>query len=118
MTPTRWLCCTPLLLTALALPGCSDGASSNEDDLTSVTARARELRFEGVVYVEPGTSDDDVLRVVHKQTKTAFGPLRTSEVMVNNRELKGVDPKTFKKRDVSVVDTADSGADPVKMVEV
>ena len=118
MTPTRWLCCAPLLLTALALPGCSDGSSSNEDDLTSVRARARELRFEGVVYVEPGTSDDSILAVVHKQTKSAFGPLRTSEVMVNNRELKGVDPDTFKKREVSVIDTSSTSAEPVPMLEV
>jgi hypothetical protein len=114
----RMLAPLALALTAV-LPACSgEDASSNEDDLTSVRARARELRFEGVVYVEPGSSDDEVLLAVHKQTKSAFGPLRTSEVMVNNRELKGVDTETFEKRDVTVVDTADSGAEPKPMLEV
>ena len=113
----RMLAPLALALTA-ALPACSgEDASSNEDDLTSVRARARELRFEGVVYVEPGTSADDVLRTVHKQTKTAFGPLRTSEVMVNNRELKGVDPETFVEREVTVVDTTGDAA-PKQMLEV
>ncbi|MBL9021553.1 MAG: hypothetical protein JNL21_05110 [Myxococcales bacterium] len=107
------------LLPALALLGplgCDD-VSQTEGDLTSVRARSRELRFEGRVFVEPGTSDDEILRLVHKQTKTAFGPLRTSEVMVNNRELKGVDPATFVKRDVTVVDT-EAGGEGAPMVEV
>ncbi|NUP05465.1 MAG: hypothetical protein HOW73_05325 [Polyangiaceae bacterium] len=108
----RWL----LGLALLAPLGCSDVAQ-NEEDLTSVRARARELKFEGRVFVEPGSSDDDILFVVHQQTKTAFGPLRTSEISVNNRELKGVDPATFVKRDVVVVDP-ETGGEGVPMVEV
>ena len=36
-----------------------DGAQGEEDDLTSLTARARTLDFAGYVYVEEGTSDSD-----------------------------------------------------------
>lgn len=104
------------VLALLPSLGCDD-VSQTEDDLTSVRGRSRELRFEGRVFVEPGASDDEILRLVHKQTKTAFGPLQTSEVMVNNRELKGVDPATFVKRDVTVVDT-EVGDEGVPMVEV
>jgi len=109
---SRWLG----VLALLSVVGCDD-ASQTSDDLTSVRARSRELKFEGRVFVEPGATEDDILRVVHQQTKTAFGPLRTSEVMVNNRELKGVDPATFVKRDVVVVDT-EAGGEGVPMVEV
>lgn len=100
----------PLL--ALGSTGCDtagDETDSEESDLTSVRGRSRELSFQGVVYVEPGSSDDEILRVVHQQTKTAFGPLKEQDVGVNNRELKGVDPRTFVKREVTVIDTAAEG---------
>lgn len=107
---TAWL--RPLLLaSACLLPlgalGCdgSDDPSSDESDLTSVRGRSRELKFEGVVHVPRGSDDAAILRVVHQQTKTAFGPLKELEIGVNDRELKGVDPATFVKRDVDVVDT-------------
>lgn len=104
------------VMAALALvPACSaeTGAgdpalSDSEDDLTSLTALSREVRFSGVVYVARGASTDTILRAVHAQTKTAFGPLREASIAVNNRELKGVDPATFVKRDVDVIDTAAS----------
>ena len=111
------------LVVALALPvlaftaGCSEQPVQSEEDLTAVRARSRELTFEGRVFVKPGTSESSILSLVHQQTKSAFGPLRTSDISVNNRELKGVDPKTFVKRDVIVVDTEGS-AEPVPMVEV
>lgn len=104
------------LLSALALvPACAaetgvgdPSVEGSEDDLTSLSALSREVRFSGVVYVARGTSDDAVLRSVHTQTRTAFGPLREASIAVNNRELKGVNPATFVKRDVEVVDTAAS----------
>jgi hypothetical protein len=112
MRPFRAL----LALCLLAPLGCED-VSQTEDDLTSVRARSRELKFEGRVFVDAGPSDDDILRVVHQQTKTAFGPLRTSDIAVNNRELKGVDAATFVKREVLVVDT-EAGGEGVPMLEV
>ncbi len=102
--------------TFLSMAACDD-VSTADNDLTSVRARSRELSFQGRVYVAPGTSDSEVLRLVHQQTKTAFGPLRTSEIGVNNRELKGVDPATFQKRDVKVVDT-EGDSEPKSLVEV
>lgn len=110
----------PLFALAMApLVGCVDeGTTADDANLTSVQARSRELKFEGRVYVEPGTDDTQILYQVHRQTKTAFGPLRTSDVAVNNRELLGVDPLTFVKREVEVVDTTDPSATPKAMVEV
>jgi len=87
--------------------GCSGGeasVASGEDDLTSVTARSRTLEFEGVVYANVDVGDEYIKRLVREQTQTAFGPLRTGNIAANSRELKDVDPKTFKKREVSVVD--------------
>lgn len=107
------------LLGAAALPlGCGDTSTSDEQDLTSVHAQSREVRFEGRVFVPLGTSDSQILNTVHKQTKTAFGPLREVEIGVNNRELKGVDPATFQKREVTVIDTSKAGDAGTKMLEV
>ncbi|MBL8613620.1 MAG: hypothetical protein JNL38_40145 [Myxococcales bacterium] len=96
-------------LAALALSvGCAPGddgaAAGDEDDLTSLTARGRELRFEGVVFVDPGASDAAIVRTVRKQTQTAFGALLAQEMAVQSREVKDVDPATFKKRSVRAID--------------
>jgi len=109
-----------LLLPVIALPfvGCDAAGTSDEQDLTSVRAQSRELRFEGRVFVATGSTDQQILSTVHKQTKTAFGPLRTIEIGVNNRELKGVDPKTFIKREVTVIDTDKPGDEGSEMLEV
>ena len=101
------------------LVGCAvDAATGDEEDLTSIRARSRELKFEGLVYVSPTASDSEVLDTVHRQTRSAFGPLRTSGIGVNNRELLGVDPATFKKRNVKVIDTSNVKDVGTTMVEV
>jgi hypothetical protein len=94
-----------------------DDSASGEDDLTSITARSRTLSFIGTVYVAPGSSDDTIMSAVRAQSQTAFGPLRTSNVAVNSRELKGVDAHTFVKRTVKVVDPA-SPSSAKDMLEV
>ena len=103
------------VLVASALVACAaptdsaDGTAGDEEDLTSLTARARKLDFAGYVYVAEGTSDAEIIRTVKQQTQSAFGALRTAKVGVNSRELKDVDPTTFKKTAVSVVDKANPG---------
>lgn len=92
--------------------------TGDEEDLTSLTARSRELKFEGVVYVSSLASDSEITSAIDKQTRTAFGPLRTSNVGVNDRELKGVDSATWKKRTVKVVDTSKAGDPGKQMLEV
>src|SRR5512140_3113545 len=101
-----------LLATTAACSADSGGedSASGEDDLTSITARSRTLSFIGTVYVDPGASDSDILAAVRAQSQTAFGPLRTSNVAVNSRELKEVDPHSFVKRTVKVVDPASPAA--------
>ncbi|MDB4944255.1 MAG: hypothetical protein JWP97_3789 [Labilithrix sp.] len=91
-----------------------EATDDQQDDLTSVTARSRTLEFVGTVYVEPSASDAAILATVKTQSQTAFGPLRIGNIAVNSRELKEVDPTTFVKRPVKVVDAAianDAGKD-------
>ncbi|MEO7094418.1 MAG: hypothetical protein ABI175_14280 [Polyangiales bacterium] len=77
-----------------------------DNELTSVSALSRTLKFQGRVYVADGASDFTILSEVRSQTQTAFGALRTAQIGVNSRELKEVDPKTFVKTKVVVVDAA------------
>src|SRR6187397_313157 len=84
--------------------------AGSEDDLTSVTARSRTLEFQGTVFVEPAASADQILQSVRTQTQTAFGPLRTSDMAVQSRELREIDQSTFKKRNVKVVDVANGSS--------
>ncbi len=95
-----------------------DGAQGDEEDLTSLTARARKLEFAGYVYVDEGASDDTIVRAVKQQTQSAFGALRTAKVGVNSRELKDVDKSTFLKTPVEVIDPANRAAPPRKMTKV
>lgn len=99
-------CVLGLLASAVTACASSDTAAGGDDDLTSNTAIARTLTFGGRVFVAPGASDGTILDTVRRQTQTAFGPLRAADMAVNSRELKGVDPATFVKRDVKVVDVA------------
>jgi hypothetical protein len=104
---------------ACAAPSDDDGAvPGDEDDLTSLTARARKLEFAGYVYVEVGTPDSSIIAEVKRQTQSAFGALREANVGVNSRELKDVDPSTFLKTEVNVVDPANRAAPPKKMTKV
>ena len=103
----------PLLaLIPLAVACSSQSHAGGEDDpITSITARSRTLKFQGAVFVDENASDDDILYTVRKQTQSAFGALRTADVGVNSRELKDVDPTTFVKTKVTVIDTS-KDADP------
>lgn len=110
-----------LALASLALAACAGGEPASagaDDELTSATALARELAFQGRVYVAPDASDDAILRAVREQTRTAFGALRTSEIAVNHRELAAVDPATFRTRIVRVVDTDRPEDAPTERLEV
>ena len=121
---TRLAFLSSMALAATFAAGCSsaeptdDGFASDEDDLTSLTALSREVKFSGVVYVARGASEDTILAAVRSQTKSAFGPLREAGIAVNSRELKEIDKSTFAKRDVTVVDTKTAGAAGVPMTEV
>jgi hypothetical protein len=116
LTLLRSLAILPLFSALAVLPtGCAAedaGTADDEEDLTSITARSRTLSFEGIVYVEVGASDGVILAAAQQQTRTAFGAFREADIAVNNRELKAIDTKTFKKRAITVVDTdavADAG---------
>lgn len=116
----------PLLMLLLASAGVaacsapSDDPSldGDEEDLTSLTARARKLEFAGYVYVDPSASDSSIVAEVKRQTQSAFGALREANVGVNSRELKDVDPSTFLKTPVDVVDPAEPSAPLRRMLKV
>jgi hypothetical protein len=83
-------------------------------ELTSNTALARTLKFQGRVYVSSTASDYTIIAAVKKQTQSAFGALREANIGVNSRELSNVDSNTFVKRNVTVVD----GTTKTAMLEV
>jgi hypothetical protein len=94
-----------LALTALQ-PSCTVDAASEEDDLTSITARERVLELEGYVYLPASASSSEILAAVKRETRSAFGALLAANVAVGTRELGNVDAKTFTKEKVDVVDAS------------
>jgi hypothetical protein len=119
------LCALPLLAllpaVSLGAAGCAtevEAGDEGEEDLTSLTARSRQLSFDGVVYVAPNSSDATIQAAVDAQTRTAFGAFREADIAVNSRELKAVNPATFKKRPVTVIDTSVEGDAGKPMLEV
>jgi hypothetical protein len=111
------------LVPMLAFAGCASDAvdpqgDDVEEDLTSLTARKRSLSFEGVVYVNEGSSDESILRAIRNQTQTGLGAFLEQEVTVNNRELSTIDASTLKKRVVSVIDPAAPTSAGTKKLEV
>ncbi len=107
----------PFLAVACA-PSEQPDDSTGEEDLTSLTARQRQLKFSGVVFVDPNASDDSIIYTIRRQTQTAFGALREADIGVNSRELKDVDKSTFVKTKLKVVDPAvanDPGKDILRV---
>ncbi|HEY8074054.1 MAG TPA: hypothetical protein VIF62_08095, partial [Labilithrix sp.] len=62
-------------------------------------------------------SEADIESAVKQQTQSAFGALRTANVGVNSRELHDIDPSSFKKTNVDVIDPAHKTT-PIKMIKV
>lgn len=93
------------IASSLGVVACSAPEASGEDEgATTLTGKERKLAFEGVVYVAPGTSPDDIVTRAEQQAQSAFGALRTSGIMAQTRELKNIDKATLKSREVRVVD--------------
>jgi hypothetical protein len=116
----RFLFAVPLALAVTGAGCASDPTTGDEEDLTSVTARSRSLKFDGYVYVSTTASDSEILSTVQKQTRTMFGALRTAEIGVNNRELKITDATALdiKKTPVTVVDTKATTPTTKSMIKV
>ncbi len=108
----RWAVGLGALATVVACSGGEPDPSTGEgdEDLTSLTARQRVLTFEGTVYVAPNASEAKIIEAARAQTQTAFGALLNAEVAVQSREVQNVDPASFRKRPVTVVDLAAGGA--------
>ncbi|MFO0618146.1 MAG: hypothetical protein U0414_36475 [Polyangiaceae bacterium] len=112
---------TTVLASSLAgLTGCDveTPVTGDEDDLTSNTARERNMVFESYVYVTPGSSDLAILSEVKRQDKSAFGALRNANIAANNRELADVDVASFVRENVTLVDPANPKAPGTPMVRV
>jgi hypothetical protein len=110
------LACTAATAACSAPSDAEDDVS--EDALLSETARSRDVSFDAVVYLAKDPSDAAIVRAVREQTQTAFGSLLNAQIGVNSRELKDIDPKTFRKRTVTVIDTATLGDRGRTMTEV
>lgn len=114
----RWL--GAVLLGAL---GCGDAgldepAEVDPDEITGAHAVARTITLNGYVLVAPSASASTILATVRQQTRTFFGPLRNSLVGLDDREVNNVDPATFVREPVTVVDTANPAAATRPMLRV
>ncbi len=107
---------------SLACTDSGDSVDSDEDQITSLTARQRTLTFDASVLVREGASGFEIESAITKQNQSAFGALRTANVGVNRRELKiplaELDPAYLKKTVVNVVDPSRPGATPTRMLKV
>jgi hypothetical protein len=119
---SRGLIAAAAVASTLLAVGCSaasdESANGEEDDLTSLTARQRKLTFEGVVYVGPDATDEQILDAAHAQTQTAFGALLNAKVSVRTREVQNLTAASLVKRKVTVVDTSRPGDPGVPALEV
>jgi hypothetical protein len=108
----------PLLLSASVLAGLAACSNTDAaiDDLTSITARERVLTFEGYVYAHPDASREELVELVHMQTRSAFGALTTQNISTATRELKNIDPNSLVVEPVVVVD--DNGEAAFESVRV
>ncbi len=117
MRSLRFIAVT-LSVASLLACGAGESADDDGDALTSLTAKERKLAFEGVVYVAPGTATDVIVARALQQAKSAFGALRTSGMMAQQREMQALDRNMLKTREVRVVDARDPASAGEPMLEV
>ncbi|MCA9676335.1 MAG: hypothetical protein KC464_14955 [Myxococcales bacterium] len=88
MRTSHLLASLPLLLAPVVVAGCADpdGASANDDELTSVEGVEHTIDFDGFVDVTPGASDDAVKAAIHRELKSSLGALRERGVGVADRD--------------------------------
>jgi hypothetical protein len=111
--------CTTLSVGCAVETDEGDTAAGDSDDLTSLSARSRDLQFQGVVFLPEGASDASITAAIQEQARTAFGPLREAQVMVNTRELKKpILPANIAKAVVRVVDPKVAGDAGKAMLQV
>lgn len=104
-----------VLSLALTVGGCSGGPSGNEatsaDHLTGTTSAERGIHFQSYVYVTPSADDAAIKVAIARQVKTAIGALRSPKVSIDDRASQSnLDPSTWKRQNVSVVDPANPTA--------
>jgi hypothetical protein len=96
----------------------SDPGSSNTD-LTGVTSAQRGFHFQSYVYVPTTASDADIQTAIAREVKSAIGPLRTPEVAFNDLNAENnLDPKTWTRTTLTVVDPTNPGATPTQVVRI
>jgi hypothetical protein len=99
-------------------PELDEPTEVDPDEITGAHAVARTITLNGYVLVAPTASAATILSTVQQQTRTFFGPLRNSLIGLDDREVRNVDPSTFVREPVTVVDTASPSTAPRPMLRV
>ena len=103
--PGYALACAMLALACAACETASPEATTSEEDLTSATALERRATWQSYVYVPVNSNDQTVAKEIQRQVKSAIGALRAPEVALQDRDsLSNLDPKGWKKTELTVVD--------------
>ncbi len=107
----------------LSLGGCApedtSGADAvDPDEITGQNAVGRTMTMTGHVLVSPTASESTIVEAVRRQTRTVFGPLRSINASLDDREVRTIDARTFVREMVQVVDTENPSAAPRPMLRV
>jgi len=113
-------------LVGAAFAGCApgmgtDGASTDEadpDEIVGANAVGRNMSVDGVVLVRTGARDSEITEAVRRQVRVLFGAAKGMDIGLGDREATAVDPQTFRRDTVTVVDTARPTAPTAQMLRV
>ena len=97
-----------------AIPGEDDWAS---DQIVGANSVGRRMAVEGFVYVPVGSPQSTITSAVTAQMRVLFGAARTSDIGLSERQPI-INPTSFRRDEVSVVDTARPTAAPRAMWRV
>lgn len=91
-----------------AIPGEDDWAS---DQIVGANSVGRRMAVEGFVYAPVGSPQSTITAAVTAQMRVLFGAARTSDIGLSERQPI-INPTSFRRDEVSVVDTARPTAAP------
>ncbi len=112
-------------MVAAASGGCAADGDLSEytdeadpDEIVGANAVGRNLTVASYVLVAPTATDAQILDAVKREVRPLLGSMHAIQVGTNDRDAANVDPTTFQRDTVTVVDPANPSAPTTTMLRV
>jgi hypothetical protein len=98
--------------------GGEEETETDPDEIVGANAVGRNMEVQGYVLVRAGASDREITEAVRSQVRVLFGATKAIQIGLSDRDARTIDPTTFRRDTVAVVDPANPSAPAQQMLRV